>query len=227
MAEALRLAREFLALAERHTADADQMVGHRLLGTTLFLVGDTEQAYAELSRATRLYDPERHTIALSYGSDAHVINLSNLCIVCWHLGQVGAALVHAETALNSALKLGQAHTLGYAVTHICMLHTLEINVRQVSRLAGQMLVQATEREVWRTVARIYLGWCEMGAGNIQDAIDIMKTEGESLDAANLIYWKPTYLCWLAEAYIRAGMLNGASNPASRCGSPFRLANFWR
>ena len=203
--EAGTLAKDFLALAEKGGTRTDRMVGHRLLGTSL-LDGETPRAREHLETAIKLYDAtaDRAT-AITYGTDVQVTTLSNLCIVDWLLGRVTEALAHGRDALELARELRHAHSLGYAFAHVCSLHTLERDVQTVKTLAQRALEGAIERELplWISVARSYLGWCDVETGRLAEGIETLEKQRDFLNSAHLRYWLPTYLCWLAEAYVRA------------------------
>jgi class 3 adenylate cyclase/tetratricopeptide (TPR) repeat protein len=209
--EAGALAQEFLTLAEKKGARADRMVGHRLLGTSL-LDGETERAREHLEKAIKLYDGSTDRVtAVIYGTDVQVTSLSNLCIVDWLLGRASEAVKHGRGALELAAQLQHAHTLGYAFAHVCMLHTLERDIQAVETLAQHALAGATRRELplWISVARTFLGWSQVQSGAVAEGIDTLEKQRNFLHTAHLIYWLPTYLCWLAEAYIETGQLKEA------------------
>lgn len=227
--EAGALARDFLTLAELKGTRADRMVGHRLLGTSL-LDGETEKARDHLERAAKLYDAvaDRAT-AVIYGTDVQITSLSNLCITCWLVGRVTEAVAHGRDALEYADQLSHAHTLGYAYAHVCMLYTLERDVRTVQALAQRVLAGAIERELplWISVARSFLGWSEVESGRLAEGIDMLEKQRDFLQTAHLIYWLPTYLCWLAEAYVRADRPAEARRCLEQARNVFeRGGNYW-
>ncbi|OPY95842.1 hypothetical protein A5906_07720 [Bradyrhizobium sacchari] len=227
--EAGTLARDFLALAEQKGTRADRMVGHRLLGTSL-LDGETEQACVHLERAAKLYDAvaDRAT-AVTYGTDVQITSLSNLCICSWLVGRVTDAITHGREALEHAQQLSHAHTLGYAFAHVCMLYTLERDVKTVRALAQRTLEGAIRRELplWVSVARTFLGWADVESGRLAEGIDVLEKQRDFLQTAHLVYWLPTYLCWLAEAYIRADRLADARRCLDQVRDVFgRGGNYW-
>jgi len=211
MREASALAKDFLTIAELKGTRTDRMVGHRLLGTSM-IDGDAAKARHHLESATKLYDKaaDRAT-AVIYGTDVQVTSLSNLCIVDWLLGQVSEAVVHGRAALELAGQLRHAHTLGYAFAHVCMLHTLERDVQMVETLGQRALVGALKRELplWISVARTFLGWCEIESGRLEVGIEALEKQRSFLQTAQLHYWLPTYLCWLTDAYTRVGKVHEA------------------
>jgi predicted ATPase len=208
---------------------ADRMVGHRLLGTSL-LDGDTEKALAHLERAARLYDASAdRATAVTYGTDVQVTSLSNLCICCWLTARVTEAIAHGRDALEYAHQLSHAHTLGYAYAHVCMLHTLERDVDAVQALAQRALADAIKRELplWMSVARSFLGWSEIESGRVAEGIETLEKQRDFLQTAHLVYWLPTYLCWLAEAYVRTDKLAEAKLCLEQARNVFgRGGNYW-
>ncbi|MCK1654135.1 AAA family ATPase [Bradyrhizobium sp. 149] len=227
--EAGTLAQDFLTLAEQKGTRADRMVGHRLLGTSL-LDGETEQACVHLDRAAKLYDAaaDRAT-AVTYGTDVQITSLSNLCICSWLVGRVTDAVTHGREALGHAQQLSHAHTLGYAYAHVCMMYTLERDVQTVRALAQRTLDGAIRRELplWVSVARTYLGWADVESGRLAEGIDMLEKQRDFLLTAHLVYQLPTYLCWLAEAYVRADRLADARRCLDQARNVFgRGGNYW-
>src|SRR5262245_19241030 len=209
--KASALAKDFLAIAELKGTRTDRMVGHRLLGTSM-IDRDAAKARHHLASASKLYDKATdHATAVIYGTDVQVTSLSNLCIVDWLLGRVSEAIVHGRAALELAGQLRHAHTLGYAFAHVSMLHTLERDVETVETLAQRALVGALKRELplWISVARTFLGWCDVESSRLKAGIDALEKQRGFLQTAQLIYWLPTYLCWLTDAYLRVGKVHDA------------------
>jgi len=205
------------------------MVGHRLLGTSL-IAGETEKACDHLERATKLYDAtaDRAT-AVTYGTDVQVTSLSNLCISCWLVGRLPEAFAYGRQVLEYADQLLHAHSLGYAYAHVCMLYTLERDVRTVQALAQRALAGAVKRELplWISVARSFLGWSEVESGRLAEGIDTLEKQRDFLQTAHLVLLLPTYFCWLAEAYVRADKLVEARLCLEQARDVFgRGGNYW-
>lgn len=235
--EACRLADDFLARAEQKQMRTGRMVGHRLVGTSSLLTRRFPLARDHLERALELYDPEAdRPSAIVYSIDVRSTSLSLLCIILWHLGDAATAGGHAQRSLQLAMEMRHAHTLGYAASHVCMFYTLERNVRMVETLAQQVLHAAAERELpfWMTIARTFLGWCEIQSGKLQEGIATLESQREFLQKANLISWLPAYLCWIADAHIQAGapgeartVLAQAKDIIARGGETWYEPECWR
>ena len=76
----------------------------------------------------------------------------------------------------------------------------------VAAVAKRVLAVATERELpfWEAVGRAFMAWCAVELGKIDEGIVTLVRGFEIFRGANLVYWMPTYLCWLADAYRRSG-----------------------
>ena len=76
----------------------------------------------------------------------------------------------------------------------------------VAAVAKRILAVATERELpfWEAVGRAFMAWCAVELGKIDEGIVTLVRRFEIFRGANLVYWMPTYLCWLADAYRRSG-----------------------
>jgi predicted ATPase len=99
----------------------------------------------------------------------------------------------------------------------------------VRALAERTLAGAIKRELplWISVVRSYLGWSEVESGRLAEGIDTLEKQRDFLQTAHLIYYLPTYLCWLAEAYIRADELAGARLCLAQVRDVFaRGGNYW-
>ena len=78
------------------------MIGHRLMGNSLFLTGDLTEGRADFDQALALYDPAEHRVlAARFGQD---IRVAILCIgrSFWLLGYPDAALADVDHALEDA-----------------------------------------------------------------------------------------------------------------------------
>ena len=86
------LAEQFLALAETQGATVPIMLGHRIMGPSLLLMGNFAESRAHLDCAFALYDPVQHrALATRFGSDPRVTILSWRSWPIWCLGYPEAA----------------------------------------------------------------------------------------------------------------------------------------
>lgn len=209
---ARRLAETFLASAEEVEDRTGRAVGHRLLATSLLLTRRFADARDHFERAIALCDlTAERADAIVYSIDVRSTSHALLAILAWHMGDPAGGTVHAQRGMQLASDLRHANTLGYAVAHVCMFHTFDRNVAMVEALANRVFQAAAERELpfWMTIARTFLGWCEIQSGRPADGIVTLDRERAFLERVNLVSWMPVYLCWLTEAHLELGQFDHA------------------
>ena len=82
-----KLAAQFLALAQKQTATAPRMIGHRLMGMSLLHTGDIAEGRAHFALANALYDPDEHRpLATRFGQDVGAAILFWKSLSLWLLG---------------------------------------------------------------------------------------------------------------------------------------------
>ena len=86
---------------------------HRLLGATLFYLGELALARTHLEQSLALYDPQQHrSMALLYGTDAQVAGLCYMSNLLWCLGYPDQALQKSHESLTVAKE--RAHLISLA-----------------------------------------------------------------------------------------------------------------
>jgi predicted ATPase len=140
-----KLAAQFLALAQKQTATAPRMIGHRLVGMSLLHTGDIVEGRTHFALANALYDPVQHRpLATRFGQDVGVAILFWKSLSLWLLGYPEAALADADDALKSAREIGQAATLMYTLTFTLWIHILRGNYAAASAQADESVALADE-----------------------------------------------------------------------------------
>ena len=141
-----KLAAQFLALAQKQTATAPRMIGHRLMGMSLLHTGDIVEGRAHFALANALYDPDEHRpLATRFGQDVGSAILFWKSLSLWLLGYPEAALADADDALKSAREIGQAATLMYTLIWTLWTHILRGNYAAASAQADEGVALAQEK----------------------------------------------------------------------------------
>jgi predicted ATPase len=113
---ACALAIQFLELAERQKATAPIMIGHRLLGTTLFCLGEPTEGLKHIDQAIALYEPTAHrSLTTHFGHDIAAASLCLRSWALWSLGYPATALAEIDRALKAARETAHAPTLMFAL----------------------------------------------------------------------------------------------------------------
>jgi predicted ATPase len=205
------LARQFLALAEQQKATTPIMIGHRLLGNTLLVMGDAAEALSHLDRAWALYDPAAHRpLATRFGHDVGVATLIFRPLALWLLGYPKTALVETERAIVAARETDHMPTLLFALsctafTHICCrdaaaaaIHLDECIALAQGKVPFYMMLSGAQR-----------GCVFAQTGKAADAIQAISAELAGLRAIGATSWGTGWLSHLALAYAELGKLDDA------------------
>src|SRR5262249_47217049 len=109
--EAVSLAERFLSLAGHLSNDSARVVGHRLAGMGYLHQGDMAKAKWHCQRALELYSRERDDPATyMFGQNLEIHSRCLLGLANFLLGDIDQALRGVLDTLQSAEKLGHAHT---------------------------------------------------------------------------------------------------------------------
>ena len=82
-----KLAAEFMMLAEKQGATVPLLIGHRVMGISLFWTGEIAKGRKHLDEAANLYEPREHRpLATRFGHDPGVAALINRAFALWSLG---------------------------------------------------------------------------------------------------------------------------------------------
>jgi class 3 adenylate cyclase/predicted ATPase len=197
------LAGQFLTLAEKQSATAPLMIGHRLTATTLLFTGDVAQSRAHFDRALALYDPAEHRpLATRFGQDVGVTILCYRALALWLLGYPQAALADTERVLRDARKIGHAATLIFALSLTGL--TLSYCGRYVMAKAQLdefvALIEEKGTLFWKGFAMLIRGWLFSLTGRPSDAIQMLTSGVARSLSSGTTWFMPEWLSHCATAY---------------------------
>jgi predicted ATPase len=205
------LSTQFLTLAERQGAVAPLMIGHRLVGTSLLLIGEITESRRHLDRALDLYDPVEHQpLATRFGQDIRVATLFWRSWTLWMLGYPAAALADAEQAVQAAREIGQAGTLMFALAHTSFTNILCGVYATADRHSNECAALAEEKGnllTWKGWALMNRGSVLAINGNATEAVQTLSTGMDAWHSSGGTLLLSGYLGNLAAAYAELGQQN--------------------
>ena len=205
------LARQFLALAEQQKATAPIMIGHRLLGMTLLVMGDDAEALSHLDRAWALYDPAAHRpLATRFGHDVGVATLIFRPLALWLLGYPKTALVETERAITAARETDHIPTLLFALSFTAFTHICCRDAAAAAIHLDECIALAQEKvPFYKMLGGAQRGCVFAQTGKTADAIQAITAEIAGLRAIGATAWGTAWLSHLASAYAALGKLDDA------------------
>jgi predicted ATPase len=118
------LAAQFLALAAKQQTTAPRLIGHRMMGHTLFHTGEFVEAKAHFDEGLALYNAAEHRpLATRFWIDSRIMILCYRSLAAWVLGYPAAAISDSDQAVSDARDIGQAGSLMYALLLASLIHT--------------------------------------------------------------------------------------------------------
>jgi class 3 adenylate cyclase/predicted ATPase len=191
------LAAQFLALAERQGATVPLLLGHRIMGYSLMMLGDFVEARKHFDDAIARYDPAQHRpLATRFGQDPGVSILSFRSWVLWFLGYPEAALTDADQATTNARAIGHAATSMFALSQAVAARRYCGDYVTANTLADELAALADEKDAvyWKAVAMVSRGSLYALTGKFPDALPLLttglkaqRTTGATLGPSHLIF----------------------------------------
>ena len=209
---ALALAGQFLELAEKQGASVPLLLGHGLMGFSLLVTGNFTQSLRQTDQALALYDPAVHRpLAMLFGQDSRVTNLSQRSLALWFLGYPDAALAGANQFLKEARQIDQVGTLFNALNFSFVVHFLCGAHPTADALANELSTLADEQDagMWKPAGLAYRGWILAGSGRASEAVQLITSALAALRATGTTLFTPVSLSLTAKCYADLGQLDDA------------------
>jgi len=206
------LGAQFFAMVKKQATIAPQMIGHRLMGTSLLSTGEIAEARAHFDKGIALYDPTEHrTLATRFGVDVRVSILSYRSWALWMLGYPEAALADAEAALSDAREIGQAATLMFALNYTSLPHIFRGDYAKAKAVVDELVVLADEKGtlIWKASGLSLQGILLALSGKPAEAIPMIisgRSMYESTGATLGLPWRSPHL---SAAYAELGQFDDA------------------
>jgi class 3 adenylate cyclase/predicted ATPase len=206
------LAEEFLALAEKRGTTAPLMIGHRLKGQSMLLMGEIAQGRRHHDLAITLYNPAQHrALAMRFGQDARVSILCFRSLALWLLGYPGAALADAQHALNDAREIGHAATLMYALFFASFTYMFCGNYAAANALVDELVAMAEDKGAlyWKALGTVLQSHVTALTGRASSVLESITAGINAWRSTGSTIWMPLFLSFAAKAFSEAGNFEDA------------------
>jgi predicted ATPase len=198
-----QLATQFLELAEKHGRTPLLMMGHRLTGVSLMLLGDIAQSRTHLDEAIALFNPATdRPLAARFGNDPGITSLGFRARSLWLLGFPDAALADTEHAVRDAREIGQAATLMLALFHASLTHLLCGDYTAANIETDELIALANETTAaqWKAQAVLNNGCVLVATGRPADAVQMIDPGVTAYRSTGSTIWLPLTLSYLGVAH---------------------------
>jgi predicted ATPase len=207
----LRTARElgeqFLSLAQRVHDPALLLQAHRMLGATVFYLGELAAAQAHVEQGIALHVPHQYRAhAFRVGQDLEVACLSIAALALWLRGYPDQARKRSHEALTLAQERAHLHSLAYALNFAALLHTFRQEGEAAQARAEAAMTLSTKQgfPFWLARGMILRGWAlarleprEEGIAQMRQGLAAYRVTGAELGRSH-------FLALLAEGHRKVG-----------------------
>lgn len=196
LSQARNLARRMLDAADGRPEVEPRAVAQRVLGTTLFLMGDAAAAALHLRAALEhAADLERPGLAEAWTFDPAVAAHSYLALVELVMGRFAAADLALRRALERSAAIGHLASTAFVHLHACVFHVMQGNLAGVALHAAGILehldnVALTHPMVTGQICR---AWAAAENGDATASLDALDRGVAQWRAAGARCWLPLYL----------------------------------
>jgi len=221
--DATSLGQLFLSLATSNAYPAGRVVGHRLMGMTMFGRGAASDAREQLEQSLVLYSEERDAASTHmFGQNTQVHSRSLLSLVLFCLGRVDEALRIGLDALAAADALRHPHSTALAQGYVGgWIFGLSGAKAELMSEARQLIALSEQHRLgpFRLFGAAFLGWALCQHGELEKGAAMLKPSIDRLLSIDFRLSIPGHLANLADAQRRQGHLEEAQ---ATCVQAFRL-----
>jgi predicted ATPase len=190
------------------TADAEpQALANRLLGETLWAMGEFVKARHHLERAIDFCGADQAAVTdLRFSFDHKAGALSFLAWTLWPLGHRERAHVVATEAVTLSSQVKHAATTAMALSGLLLLAEFRRDARDLEKRSVALATHSAEHgiglfSIW---GRFGQGLARVWSGDPLPGIEAMRATMETAERAYADVFRPMHLGFLAEAYACTG-----------------------
>jgi class 3 adenylate cyclase/predicted ATPase/ABC-type lipoprotein export system ATPase subunit len=224
--KARALAQDLLALAAERNDQTALLMGHRVLGMSLFMLGELAAAKRELREAMALYDPEQHApLALIFSHDFKATAQVYLGVVTALCGDIDEGVAHALDALSYAQELRHPHSICYVLSFVAGTYLCASNPQAAFPVADRTVVQSNEQGFpqWVAGGLMLRGWARLELGELEAGLADIRSSIRALEKTGTLIWMQFSHYLLARALVADEQWSKAAEIVDRISAEIKAA----
>jgi len=213
---ARELAQDLLTLAQNRNDRTALLMGHRILGMSLFTLGELTAAKRELKNAIKL--PAQHApAALIFSQDFKSTAQAYLGLTIVLLGDTEGGLAHSRDALAYAEQLRHPHSVSYVLSFLAGAYLVAGNAHAAFPVAERTIAYSNEYGFpqWSAGGLMLRGWARVDLGEVEAGLADLRNSIRGLEATGTLIWMQFAHYHLARALAASGRLEPAMELVER------------
>jgi predicted ATPase len=205
--EAHRLALDIESQARLQADQVPTIVAHRVLGSTLFTLGDFIAAREQLEKTLDLSGIEDgQRLAALYAVEPRVAALLIRAWVLWMLGYPYTALRSAQDGQAAAEQITHAYSLAFAAFVVSAIHSMRGEVEAARAHAEACMAISDEHQItqYATLSRVLRGWSLVHLGQREGGLAEINANITHSRRTGVAFMRSWMLGAFAESYAEAG-----------------------
>jgi class 3 adenylate cyclase/predicted ATPase/ABC-type lipoprotein export system ATPase subunit len=202
--KARAVAQELLALAQKSKDTTALLMGHRILGMSLFMLGELTASKEELQKAIALYDPAVHSpMAVIFSQDFKATAQAYLGLATVLFGDAEGGIAHSREAVDYAQELRHPHSICYVLSFLAGSYLVGGNPRAAFPVAERTVVQSNEYGFpqWAAGGLMLRGWAHVEVGEIEAGFTDIRNSIRGLERTGTLIWMQFAHYLLARALV--------------------------
>jgi class 3 adenylate cyclase/tetratricopeptide (TPR) repeat protein len=214
------LAEECLSRAAAQAAKPPFVMGHLLLGGTLFLTGKLEAARGHLEEAVTIYEQDqqaRRGKQVLYVQDQKSTGLCYLGLALTIMGRLEDGLRAAEASLAHSQSLGGLHTVNFSLCYLAAAHHIRGDAPSALKRANESLEAAREQgfATWIGISQMIRGVSLVAGGQSEEGLVELRQGMSAHAAMEATTYQPFAMALLTQGLIAGRQLDEALDTLSR------------
>jgi predicted ATPase/DNA-binding winged helix-turn-helix (wHTH) protein len=204
---ALTLAEKFRRVAANSGDLAEELIGERMAGTALHILGDQRKARRHVERMLRQYVAPLHRVPIRFPFDQRVVARSTYARILWLEGFADQAMRAVEESVEDARAIDHPVSLFYALVQAaCPVSLLAGDLATADRFVTEILNLSARQAMdpWNVWGQAFRGVLLIKRGDPAAGLQLVRTALAGLPESAFFFHYTTYLCESADALGRIG-----------------------
>ncbi len=206
---ALALAERFYTLPPNQAGPADRLVAERMLGTSLYYLGDLSNGRRHLEHMlSHSTAPVRQSHIARFQFDLPVAARGTLARILWLQGFPDQAMRMAQDNVEDARAVDHVISLYWALDGACMVALAVGDLATVDRSVAMLLKNSAKHalDFWQALGHSYQGQLLIKRGNVVTGVQYLRTGLDELEGTGYVLRSPGLLGALAEGLAGVGQV---------------------
>jgi class 3 adenylate cyclase/predicted ATPase/DNA polymerase III delta prime subunit len=213
-----RVAEELLTRARAQSDPTPILMGHRVLGMSLFVIGELAAAQEELRSVLALYDPSRHApLSLVFSQDFKATAQAYLALASVVQGDISGGLANGRAALEHAERLRHPHSICYVLPFLAGAYLVAGSPEEAYPVTERTIALSSEYGFpqWSAGGLMLRGWAQLDLGKLDDGLADIRSSIDALEATGTLIWVQFARFLFAQALAKAGQTRLATELVDR------------